>query len=121
MDNSESFSLNLRYGIQCFTLNNDGNQVIVAGKTHCDLYQIEQNQFTSKSKLALQKWRTTNNLCIMDINWSKVDSTLVAAGGSNGELYKLIITPTEFVLDSTFTHKFHDRTINKIHFHPLDF
>lgn len=52
----------------------------------------------------------------MDINWSRLDETLVASCGSNGELHKLHVTPTELRLESA--HRFHDRTINKIHFHP---
>jgi WD40 repeat protein len=35
--------------------------------------------------------------------------------GSNGELHKVIVQPSEMTLD--YTYKFHDRTINKIHIH----
>lgn len=118
-DNSETFFVNVKYPIQCFAINNMGNKVIVAGKTHFELYNIDEHQFTFKSKYSLLR-RAPNNLCIMDINWSKLDSSLVVSGGSNGELYKLIVGQSDILLDTNFTSKFHERTINKIHFHPND-
>ncbi len=42
--------------------------------------------------------------------------SLVVSCGSNGELHKLKIAESKIYLD--YTNKFHDRTINKIHFHP---
>lgn len=114
-DNSESFSVDVKYQIQCFTINNTGDKIIVAGKTQYELYSIDETEFKFMSKLSLHR---PDNLCIMDISWSKLDSRLVVSGGSNGKLYKLIVTQTEIIIDSNFTNKFHDRTINRINFHP---
>ena len=42
--------------------------------------------------------------------------SLVVSCGSNGELHKLTVGESNISLD--FTSKFHERTINKINFHP---
>ena len=39
--------------------------------------------------------------------------------GSNGELYKLIVTESELINPNPETQiRYHERTINKINFHP---
>jgi WD40 repeat protein len=55
----------------------------------------------------------------MDIAWSHLDENLIVSCGSNGEINKLVLCEGKLQLDSTFM-KFHERTINKINFHPND-
>ena len=109
---SETFFHAIGFQIQCFTMNKNANKVIVAGKNLCELYDIEESQFTFKDRHSLNR-----NLCIMDICWSHLEENLVVCCGSNCELYKFNVTPTgDIAFDSQF--KFHERTINKINFHP---
>lgn len=42
----------------------------------------------------------------------------MASCGSNGKLYKLVINQSELSLANTY--QLHERTINKINFHPND-
>jgi WD40 repeat protein len=53
----------------------------------------------------------------MDICWSKCDEQLVVSGGSNGDLYKLLVRESELVHPDNHI-KYHDKTINKVNFHP---
>ncbi len=83
----------------------------MAGKCW-ELLTIGDEQFYSNFFLD----RRQINVRIMDIAWSHLDENLIVSCGSNGELNKLIVSESKLHLDSTF--KFHDRTINKINFHP---
>ena len=50
-DTSEnSFSCDVGFSIQCFTLNSNANKVIVAGRDVIKLYSIEENEFVYKSE-----------------------------------------------------------------------
>ena len=109
---SDTFHSNIGFPIQCFTMNKNANKIIVAGKNQCELFDIEEHQFACKSHFNLNR-----NLCIMDICWSHLDENLVVSCASNCELYKFSITQTgDLALDSVF--RSHERTINKIAFHP---
>ena len=54
------------------------------------------------------KFMSNSNLIIKE--------SLVVSCGSNGELYKLIVSESEMLIEQQF--KFHERAINKIDFHP---
>lgn len=62
---------------------------------------------------------------IFDLRWAGlvvlsllIAETMAVSSGTNGELHKLIIGESELTLDYSF--KFHERTINKINFHPVE-
>ena len=54
----------------------------------------------------------------MDIAWSRIEDNLIAGGRSNGEIHRLIVTPTGLKSENSF--QCHSKTINKISFHPND-
>jgi hypothetical protein len=61
------FSQPVNYQINCFTLNNAANRVMVAGKSEWELLTIGENQFISNDILS----KKMINFRIMDICWSK--------------------------------------------------
>ncbi|CAF0779751.1 unnamed protein product [Brachionus calyciflorus] len=112
--NSKTFSYGVSFPINSFTLNKDGNRIILAGRSEWELLNIDEDKFTSKSNLNSNLF----NMRITDVEWSRLDETLVASCGSNGGLQKLIVSPTDLRIEFRDSHIFHERTINKIHFHP---
>jgi WD40 repeat protein len=80
------------------------------------LLNIEEKQFAEKS--SYQLGMRTTNVCIMDICWSGRNESLAVSCGSNGELHKLHVSPSDISLD--YTIQFHERTINKVNFHPSE-
>jgi hypothetical protein len=54
----------------------------------------------------------------MDIAWSSLEDNFIACGGSTGEIHRVFVTPNEIRLDGST--RYHEKTINKIAFHPND-
>jgi len=84
----------------------------VAGKCW-ELLGIGEEQFHSNFFLD----KKSPSVRIMDIAWSHLEENLIVSCCSNGELNKLILAEGKLHLDSTFK-LFHERTINKVNFHP---
>lgn len=111
---TDGFEHQVSYSIQCFTINPTGTKAIVTGKTHYNLFSIDDNKFTFKAS-----YKHKSVLCLMDVAWSPHDENRVVSCGSNGELYTLNVTESEIVnTNPDVTVMFHKPTINKVNFHP---
>ncbi len=88
----------------------------MAGRTQFELFDIEENKFTFKSRYVLGR----PMLCLMDISWSRLEESLIVACASNGELYRLIVSESEIIGPNPSAEPivYHEKNINKIHFHP---
>ncbi len=93
---SRTFSYNVGETIKCFTTNSSGNKAIVVRHSLFSqfvLLSIEADRFEPKARFNLKD----PLMCLMDVSWSQIEDNLIVACGSNGELYKLIVTESDLI------------------------
>jgi WD40 repeat protein len=112
MDRSKTFSYSTNVGINCFALNYQANRVILAEPNEIELLTIGEDRFYCNNIYPI----TPRTLRIMDISWSRVNESLVACGCSTGVIHRFLVTPTDVRFDGSYNS--HDKTINRISFHP---
>lgn len=84
-----------------------------------ELLHINDEKFISKGVYSYTANSRLTYLNIKDIAWSQLDESLAVSCGSNGELQRLIVTPSEIKVEIVL-NRYHEKTINKVAFHPND-
>lgn len=88
-----------------------------------ELLKIEEDRFTSKCVHTFNPKTGTGSfstfLNIKDLAWSPLDDSLAVSCGSNGELQRLNVMPAEIRVEA-FSNRYHEKTINKVTFHPSE-
>ena len=93
---NKTFSYNVGETTKCLPIHSSGNKAIVVRNSLFSqfvLLSIDTDRFEPKARFNLKD----PLMCLMDISWSQIEDNLIVACGSNGELYKLIVTESELI------------------------
>lgn len=99
-------------------INRDDTQVVVASSAVFRIYKIEDEAFEESLNLRGAKSVNLNYSC-NDVCWSKHDPSIIATAATNG---KIVVWNLERPFRTKQDHVFddHNRTVNRVTFHPVE-
>lgn len=99
-------------------VNKDDSQVVVASSSVFRIYDIEDNQFRERVNLRGSKAQNLNYSC-NDVCWNKHDPNILATAATNGAVVLWNLGRTSRAKQEHVFQE-HQRTVNKVAFHPLE-
>ena len=99
-------------------VNRDDDQVVVASSAVFRIYDIEDDRFRERVNLRGSKSQNLNYSC-NDVCWNKHDPHILATAATNGAVVLWNLARNS---RSKQEHVFieHQRTVNKVTFHPIE-